>query len=53
VGSRLRVQAWRERWPGKTREECEELIAFMLANRSPWCASIARRELEREDREEG
>ena len=29
-----------------TREECEEVVVFMIRNRSPWCAGIARGELE-------
>jgi hypothetical protein len=36
------------RWArGKTRAECEANIAWMRAHRSPWCAALARRELDR------
>lgn len=38
------LDVWRERRQGRTHEESEEMIAWMLAHRSPICAGVARRE---------
>jgi hypothetical protein len=45
-GDEAFLVVWREWREGKTRQECKEMINFMIRNRSPWCADIARRELE-------
>jgi hypothetical protein len=43
------LDVWREWRAGRTREACEQLkIAWMLANRSPICAGVARRDIDRE-----
>ena len=47
------LDVWREWRQGRTHEECEEMIAWMLAHRSPICAGVARRDLDREDQGEG
>jgi hypothetical protein len=43
---------WREWRQGRTREEAEAKAAWMRANRSPSCAGVAQRDLEREVRGE-
>jgi hypothetical protein len=47
------LDVWREWRRGRTREEAEAKVASMLASRSPSCAGVARRDLDREDRGEG
>ncbi|SDR31610.1 hypothetical protein SAMN05519103_01952 [Rhizobiales bacterium GAS113] len=50
----LFLDIWRREWRAElTREQCEADIAFMLAHRSPGCASVARRDLAREARAKG
>jgi hypothetical protein len=44
------LDVWREWRQGRSRDACEAKIAWMLATRSPRCAGVARRDLDREDR---
>jgi hypothetical protein len=41
------LDVWREWRAGRTLEACEVKIAWMLANRSPICAGVARRDIDR------
>ena len=44
------LDVWREWRQDRSRAACEAKIAWVRANRSPSCAGVARRDLERETR---